>query len=219
MAALLALDLGVRPEFMPVDLADLSGELAKVPVDIVMAGVVMTPDRLKPLSFSDPYMEVSAALVVPDYLRKAFATVEAIKEMRGLRIGVFQTGGAHFVKRVEHIFPHAQVVVLDSTTDFFYSNDNPVDVLVQSAEAGSAWTLRFPDYAVVVPQPVQVKWPLAYPLREGGGDFENYVDRWIDIVQGAMVYQILYDHWILGLTARPETPRWSVIRNVLHWVD
>jgi hypothetical protein len=91
--------------------------------------------------------------------------------------------------------------------------------MLQSAEAGSAWTLRFPEYSVVVPEPVKVKWPLAYPLREGDGGFENYVDRWIDIVQGAMEYQILYDHWILGLTARPKVPCWSVIRNVLHWVD
>jgi ABC-type amino acid transport substrate-binding protein len=78
MAVLLAKDLGVKPEFIPVDLANLSGELVKIPVDIVMAGVVVTPDRLKPLRFSDPYMEVSAALVVPDHLRKAFATVETI---------------------------------------------------------------------------------------------------------------------------------------------
>jgi hypothetical protein len=68
---------------------------------------------------------------------------------------------------------------------------------------GLGLDLALPGLWVVVPQPVQVKWPLAYPLREGGGDFENYVDRWIDIVQGAIVYQILYDHWILGLsTAR-----------------
>jgi hypothetical protein len=39
--------------------------------------------------------------------------------MQGLRIGVFQTGGAYFVEHVERLFPNAQVVVLDSTTDFF----------------------------------------------------------------------------------------------------
>jgi len=31
--------------------------------------------------------------------------------------------------------------------------------------------------------------------------------------------QELYDHWILGRNAQPTQPRWSVIRNVLHWVD
>jgi hypothetical protein len=28
----------------------------------------------------------------------------------------------------------------------------------------------------------------------------------------------LYDYWILGKNAVPKQPRWSVIRNVLHWV-
>ena len=27
-----------------------------------------------------------------------------------------------------------------------------------------------------------------------------------------------YDHWIAGRTAVAEQPRWSVIRDVLHWV-
>ena len=29
----------------------------------------------------------------------------------------------------------------------------------------------------------------------------------------------LYDRWILGKDAEQKEPRWSVIRNVLHWVD
>jgi hypothetical protein len=27
----------------------------------------------------------------------------------------------------------------------------------------------------------------------------------------------LYGHWILGKTATKRAPRWSVVRNVLHW--
>ena len=28
-----------------------------------------------------------------------------------------------------------------------------------------------------------------------------------------------YDHWILGKTANAHQPRWSVIRDVLRWVE
>jgi hypothetical protein len=31
--------------------------------------------------------------------------------------------------------------------------------------------------------------------------------------------QALYDYWILGKNAVPQPPRWSIIRNVLHWVE
>ena len=29
----------------------------------------------------------------------------------------------------------------------------------------------------------------------------------------------LYDYWMLGGASRPREPRWSIIRNVLGWVD
>ena len=29
----------------------------------------------------------------------------------------------------------------------------------------------------------------------------------------------LYDYWILGQSAVEREPRWSIMRNVLHWVD
>jgi hypothetical protein len=32
-------------------------------------------------------------------------------------------------------------------------------------------------------------------------------------------FAALYDYWILGKNAVPKPPRWSVIRNVLHWVE
>jgi hypothetical protein len=28
-----------------------------------------------------------------------------------------------------------------------------------------------------------------------------------------------YDHWILGGSASARQPRWSIARNVLHWMD
>ena len=27
------------------------------------------------------------------------------------------------------------------------------------------------------------------------------------------------DHWVFGRSLAPPTRRWSVVRNVLHWVD
>jgi hypothetical protein len=29
----------------------------------------------------------------------------------------------------------------------------------------------------------------------------------------------LFDHWILGQGAEDEQPRWSIIRDVLGWID
>ena len=29
----------------------------------------------------------------------------------------------------------------------------------------------------------------------------------------------LFGHWILGEEAKKSEPRWSIVRDVLHWVD
>lgn len=219
MAQLLAADLGVVAEFIPVDLAHLAEQLKEVPVDIVMAGVTITPDRLEDVVFSEPYMDVSAALIVPDYRRKEFAKLDDIHQLRGLRVAVFQTGSDYFKEEVQRAWPNLDVVSLDSTVDFFFGGDEQADIMVHSAEAGSAWTLRFPDYTVVVPEGMSIKWPVAYPIAEGDTDLARYVSRWLNIALGDSRFRELYNHWVLGLTAKPETPRWSVIRNVLHWVN
>ena len=40
--------------------------------------------------------------------------------------------------------------------------------------------------------------------EEMDGDHDGTIDR-------------LYDHWVLGKTAEPRDPRWSVVRNVFGW--
>jgi hypothetical protein len=46
----------------------------------------------------------------------------------------------------------------------------------------------------------------------------DFINLWIDLKKKDKTIARLYDYWILGKHAVPEVPRWSVIRNVLHWV-
>ena len=44
-------------------------------------------------------------------------------------------------------------------------------------------------------------------------------DAWLRLKRGDGTLDQLYEHWILGQGAQDREPRWSVIRNVLGWVD
>jgi ABC-type amino acid transport substrate-binding protein len=72
---------------------------------------------------------------------------------------------------------------------------------------------------VVVPEPEIVKIPLAYPLSKRDQDWAQFVNTWIELKRRDGTIVALYDHWILGKHAVKREPRWSVIRNLLHWVD
>jgi len=72
---------------------------------------------------------------------------------------------------------------------------------------------------VVLPFPRDVLWPLGYAVAPGDDEFIRFLDLWIDLKRDEGLVSNLRDHWILGRTAVPRSPRWSVIRNVLHWVE
>jgi ABC-type amino acid transport substrate-binding protein len=102
---------------------------------------------------------------------------------------------------------------------WFEAWDPSVDALALPAERGSAWTLMHPRFSVVVPQPGIVKVPLAFPLAGHDLAFASFVNTWIDLKRKDGTIQAAYDHWVLGLESGQREPRWSILRNVLHWID
>lgn len=68
-----------------------------------------------------------------------------------------------------------------------------------------------------MPDPIAV--PLAYPMPKGSEDLTEFVSTWIALQRDSRKLDHLFDHWILGKGAEKKQPRWSVIRNVLGWVE
>jgi ABC-type amino acid transport substrate-binding protein len=93
-----------------------------------------------------------------------------------------------------------------------------IDALFMSAEAASAWTLVFPRYSAVLRKP---GWsiPIAFGLPQSDETFHSFVDNWIQSSKALGVMDTAYDRWILGHETIERQPRWSIIRDVLHWVE
>jgi hypothetical protein len=49
--------------------------------------------------------------------------------------------------------------------------------------------------------------------------WQTFVSQWVTLSQKDGTVRQLYAYWILGEGARSHAPRWSIIRDVLHWVD
>jgi len=216
IAHALADDLGVRIEFIPFDFEDLDELLAEDHFDIAMSGIHILPGSLRKMVFSDAYLYTNWAFVVKDHLREEFASLENVQNMQGLTIGISTGPEAAF--GVERAFPNAEAVELDSISEFFITDQENIDCLFVSAEAGSAWTLLHPEYQVVVPKPRLAVQPIGFPVAGGDQDLINYLNSWIDVVKKHKLIDRLHDHWILGQGAEENQPRWSIIKDVLHWV-
>jgi ABC-type amino acid transport substrate-binding protein len=213
----LADELGVTLEFVPIDIHRIADHLDADHCDVVMSGVAATTPRFEQMEFSTSYLDATIALVVPDHRRHDFSRRQKILAMEGVRVGLI--GEAYWLRKLGEKAPNVEFVPLGSEREFFENPDLRLDALVTSAEGGSAWTLLHPEYHVVIPDGNVIKQPLGYPMARGERELKGLLDHWVILKTRDGTIERAYDHWILGRQAGPSVPRWSVVRNVLGWVE
>jgi len=206
----LARGLKVEIEFIEWTYETVFKDLDQGKFDIAIGGLIVNPERLAKANFSIPYMNMTTAVVVEDHRRNKFKSWRAIDKKLNNRVGVVGEKRANNVKRY---LPNTEVVLLKTYSDFFTDNPKGVDALVISAEAGSAWTILYPAYSVVVPEP-HLKANAAFAIPLATLDFEDFVNDWLQMNQTSGIVNKLYNKWILGTKVERKKGRWSIGRDL-----
>jgi Na+/H+-dicarboxylate symporter len=219
LALSLAESLGVMAEFVPIEWTKLPAMLAAGSID-VMPGTWYRPFWFPSLRLSAPYMTGTMGLAVRDERRHEFGSVEALHRSHGLKIGV-PLDTSQVTYSMQRYFGDADVefITLEFWQPFFEGQHPELDAFLVPAENGSAWTLLHPEYTIVVPQPDPVKVPSAFGLALDAGDLADKVNEWVVFASNEGMIERAYDYWILGQGAGEKRLRWSIIRDVLGWVD
>ena len=113
----------------------------------------------------------------------------------------------------------AEFISIESIEHFFNDQQDNYDAILSTAQRGAAWSMIYPDYTVALPQSELIKIPLAYPISYRHSDFAKFINTWVKLKKMDGTIDSLYDYWVLGKDTMPAKPRWSIIRDVLHWVD
>jgi ABC-type amino acid transport substrate-binding protein len=217
LAHYLASELDLRLELVPVTREGLDDAVADGECDMVMAGVAVTTIRASRQLFSAPYLDETVSFVVPDEARDQFLDWSDIRARGAIKLAVPDV--PYYMAKLHEMLPQAEQHAFADIREVFTHGGDSVDAIVLPAERGSAWTLMFPKYSVVVPGPDIVKVPLAYPIARHDQALASFVNTWIELKRKDGTLEALYQYWILGRNAQAKVPRWSVMRNVLHWVD
>jgi len=219
LAASLAESLGVQPEFVPVEWPKLP-ELLNDGVIDVMPGTWYRPYWFPHLRLSAPYMTGTMGLAVRDERRHEFTGIEALQRSHGLKIGVpLDTRQLEYSMRRYFGDADVEFITLEFWRPFFEGRHPELDAFLVPAEHGAAWTLLHPDYTVVVPQPDPVKIPTAFGLALDADELTDAVNEWVVFASNEGMIDRAYDYWILGQGAVVKQPRWSVVRDMLGWVE
>ena len=214
----LAKDLNVQLELVRVERDQFNELLDNGQLDIVMSGLAQTPLRMNKWRFAGSPMDLTLALLVPDHRRKDFATVADVSLIPNLTLGIGMQDNT-FIDTVRRVLPNASIETINSPRAFLRGKKPEMDAVVYSAEGGSAWTLIYPGYSIILPWSASAKRPVGYPVPVAEPEWERFVSTWVLLKKKDGTVDRLYSHWILGGGAKVKAPRWSIIRDVLHWVE
>jgi len=216
LAGRLARDLGVEKlEFVPTDWGSMPELLANGAIDVMMS-VPYAVYWLRDLRYSVPHIDGIFGFVVRDERREEFATLDEIRQSKGLTIGIPASTDFMQDRIRSYLGPvDATFASLSTPREFFEGRRRDIDALFVRAEVGSAWTLLYPEYSVVVPQPVVYKAPAGIAVSRASADLAEFINNWLVIQQASGGVQRAYDYWVLGRGAEQKKPRWSILRDVI----
>jgi ABC-type amino acid transport substrate-binding protein len=216
MAYDLARNLNVsRIEFVPVTGATLAESLDSGYSDIVMSAVVVNADRLETMKFTDPTVTVHLAFVVPDGKKNEFTQLDDVRMMDGLRVAVYNNTA--LVPVAKQLLPYATIVPIDAKDEFF--EQKKAEALMIPAEEGYTLTLQYPFFDVAIIKPYDSYLvTYGYPVAKDSSDsYLLALNYWIRMERDYGLLDKKYNYWVLGEIPGSVEPRWSVVRNVLHW--
>jgi Na+/H+-dicarboxylate symporter/ABC-type amino acid transport substrate-binding protein len=212
--------LGVSIEFLPVaSVAAATGRVNSGYCDLVASLFPITPGHTEVFGMTSPVLTAPVSLIVPDHRRNSFRWWASIRDTSGLRIGFADDPDVR--SAITRFMPNAIPVPYHDKKELdaaLAAGAPGVDAILDTAEEAAVWTIRYPHFMVVTPTPT-LHVALGYAVGKGNTDLLTYLDTWLLTAKTDGTIDTLYRYWMLGEVKKTQPPRWSIIRNVLHWID
>lgn len=205
----------LKLEVIRIKREDMADALRSGTADLIVGGLAITPRRAEAIAFSNPYSNHNIGFLVRDHDRSQFGSLAKLRRIENLQIAIPRS--KYFEGSISEWLPNATLVPVDTPRQFLRDEFPGVAGMLFSAEAGSAWTLVYPSFSIAIPGDLSVRIPIAFGLPQGQPDWLNFVNSWIALADASGTVDNAFDRWILGQQAGTETPRWSIMRNVLGW--
>ncbi len=195
-------DMGVTPSFLIRDWEKLIPALLNDEIDIIIAGMAITPQRALKVNFSIPYATAGTNLATNIALTKDIKNVEELNQKK-IKIGVVaETVSENLAKRV---FNQASIVS--------YKTSDEVKKELISGKIHVYMASKPIPLFISIEHPDKVDVPLSSPLlitkagfaiKKGDGDFLNFLDSWIIAREADTWLKSTHDYWFRTLKWRQE---------------
>ena len=166
----IAQDLGVKPDYVPVEAASRVEVLATGKVDLVLANFTVTPERAEKVDFALPYMKVALGVVSPES-----DLITSISQLNGQKLIVSKgtTAETFFTNN----YPEVELVKFDLYSEAY-------NALLDGRAAGLstdntevlAWAIENPGFAVGIDSLGSLD-AIAPAVQKGNSELLNWINE------------------------------------------
>ncbi len=204
VATKLAHDMGVEAEFKQYDLADLIPALNRGDIDVIVAGLAITPKRALQMNFTLPYAESGVALATNT---AKTADVQELRDLNHPQIVVTAVARTQGADVAAMLFDEADLRILATPEEATQA------VLKGEAHAYVGDTAEAAFLALRHPE--QIDRPLGKPLlisvagmgvKRGEQELLNFLNAWITASAADKWLSATHKHWF-------ETIKWRDLVN------
>ena len=177
IARRLAADMGLEVKLAVYDWNKLIDALNGGDIDIVVAGMAVTPSRALKVNFSQPYASSGIGVATNTALTKQF---NSIKDMNSKSVKVAVVSGTVAEQIAKRLFGQAKIVEFSSSQlaqQAVVAGD--VHGYVESIPGPDFLALRHPDKVDVPIETPLYSTREAFAVRKGDQDFVNFLNAWI----------------------------------------
>ena len=211
----LARDLNVDLELSPItDWEQLDAELASSRFDIAIGGIYVTDKRLRSVSVSNANRTSPLALLVRSDSANKFLSRAAVAQLQHVKIAVLRSDV--LVPLAKKLFPAANIEVVTGYDALL--QDKSIDAGLWTLDQAKAWAEANPGFTAVVSADLGAPLSMAYLMPPNSPLFIRYINEWMALQRANGFERRTSDYWLNGVPRESLEPRWSVIRNLLHWL-
>ena len=202
VAKQLARDLGVKPEFHVFDWEKIIPALVNRDIDIIIAGIVITPQRALKVSFSQPYDSSGIGLVTNIALTKTF---KGPKDLNSPDVIIATVTGTIAEDLAQRVFSKA-------TLKTFATSQEAIEAVKSGKVHGYVEHEAITTF-VALDHPDIVDEPLSKPLLETKSgfavnkrdpDFINFLNAWIISHEADTWLNSAHQYWFEGVEWRKD---------------
>ena len=199
MAKKLAKDMDVKVQLVPTKWEGLIPSLLTGKFDIIIAGMMGTPQRALKINFTQPYDFSEMNLVAHKKVAAGFNTAA---DFNRPEVTVLCRNGTTAVPAVKRVLPKAKLLLFSENGPMVQELLNgKAHVVVASSPEPAQLAHKYPKTLRFIDESLGRE-PISIGVRKGDPDTLAYLNNWITVIKNQGFIQEKVDYWWKGMDWR-----------------